>query len=120
MKKKHIATILLLCLACGQTMVFAANTTTGSTGIVIDGDNNTVSSSNSVTLGNEISSRGGANVAIGYKSKAGNQEKPLDPNNANGATAVGTGSQATNYRATALGDYTVASGSDSLGLGTTA
>lgn len=120
MKKKHIATILLLCLACGQTMVFAANTTTGSTGIVIDGDKNTVSSSNSVTFGNEISSLGGANVAIGYRSKAGNQENPKGPNNANGATAVGTGSQATNYRATALGDYTVASGKDSLGLGTTA
>lgn len=120
MKKKHIATILLLCLACGQTMVFAANTTTGSAGIVIDGDNNTVSSSNSVMLGNDISSLGGANVVIGYQSRAGNQEKPLDPNNANGATAVGTGSQAVNYRATALGDYTVASGTDSLGLGTTA
>lgn len=120
MKKKHIATILLLCLACGQTMVFAANTTTGSTGIVIDGDNNTVSSSNSVTFGNEISSLGGANVAIGYRSKAGNQDNPKGPNNANGATAVGTGSQAINYRAMALGDYTVASGEDSLGLGTTA
>lgn len=120
MKKKHIATILLLYLACGQTMVFAANTTTGSTGIVIDGDKNTVSSSNSVTFGNEISSLGGANVAIGYRSKAGNQENPKGPNNANGATAVGTGSQAVNYRATALGDYTVASGEDSLGLGTTA
>lgn len=119
-EKKHIATILLLYLACGQTMVFAANTTTGSTGIVIDGDNNTVSSSNSVTFGNEISSLGGANVAIGYRSKAGNQENPKGPNNANGATAVGTGSQAVNYRATALGDYTVASGEDSLGLGTTA
>ena len=117
MKKKHIATILLLCLACGQTTVFAAE---GSTGIVIEGDNNTVSSSNSVTLGNNISSLGGANVAIGYNSKAGNQENPKGPNNANGATAVGTGSQATNYRATALGDYTVASGEDSLGLGTTA
>lgn len=117
MKKKHIATILLLCLACGQTTVFAAE---GSTGIVIEGDNNTVSSSNSVTLGNNISSLGGANVAIGYNSKAGNQENPKGPNNANGATAVGTGSQATNYRATALGDYTVASGKDSLGLGTTA
>lgn len=117
MKKKHIATILLLCLACGQTTVFAAE---GSTGIVIEGDNNTVSSSNSVTLGNNISSLGGANVAIGYNSKAGNQENPKGPNNANGATAVGTGSQATNYRAAALGDYTVASGEDSLGLGTTA
>lgn len=120
MKKKHIATILLLCLACGQTTVFAASRTEGSTGIVIYGDNNTVSSSNSVTLGNNISSLGGANVAIGYNSKAGNQEHPLGPNNANGATAVGTGSQAVNYRATALGDYTVASGADSLGLGTTA
>lgn len=119
-EKKHIATILLLCLACGQTTVFAASRTEGSTGIVIYGDNNTVSSSNSVTLGNNISSLGGANVAIGYNSKAGNQEHPLGPNNANGATAVGTGSQAVNYRATALGDYTVASGADSLGLGTTA
>lgn len=119
MKKKHIATILLLYLAYGQAMVFAANNTTGY-GIVIDGDNNTVSSSNSVTLGNEIKSLGGANVAIGYQSRAGNQEKPLDPNNANGATAVGTGSQAINYRATALGDYTVASGTDSIGIGTTA
>lgn len=120
MKKKHIAIILLLCLACGQTTVFAANQTGVSTGIVIDGDNNTVSSSNSVTIGNKISSLGGANVAIGYKSKAGNQDNPKGPNNANGATAVGTGSQAVNYRATALGDYTVASGLDSLGLGTTA
>lgn len=101
-------------------MVFAANQTDGSVGIVIDGDNNTVSSSNSVTLGNDISSLGGANVAIGYESKAGNQENPLGPNNANGATAVGTGSQAINYRATALGDYTVASGEDSIGIGTTA
>lgn len=120
MKKKYIATILSLYLACGQTMVFAANQTDGSVGIVIDGDNNTVSSSNSVTLGNDISSLGGANVAIGYESKAGNQENPLGPNNANGATAVGTGSQAINYRATALGDYTVASGEDSIGIGTTA
>lgn len=119
-EKKHIATILLLCLACGQTMVFAANTTTGSAGIVIDGDNNTVSSSNSVTFGNEIRSLGGANVAIGYQSKAGNQKNPKGPNDANGATAIGTRSQAVNYRATALGDYTVASGTDSIGIGTTA
>ena len=96
------------------------NKVTDSLGVVIDGNNNTVSSSNSVTLGNDISSLGGANVAIGYKSKAGNQENPLDPNNANGATAVGTGSQAVNYRAAAFGDYTVASGTDSIGLGTTA
>ncbi|MGN0947166.1 MAG: YadA-like family protein [Megasphaera sp.] len=111
-------------LACGPTMVFAANNTTndttGSFGIVIDGDNNTVHSSNSITLGNHISSLGGANVAIGYNSKAGSQKNPLDPNNANGATAVGTGSQAVNYRAAAFGDYTVASGTDSIGLGTTA
>ena len=115
-------------LACGPTMVFAANNTTnnttndttGSFGIVIDGDNNTVHSSNSITLGNHISSLGGANVAIGYYSKAGSQKNPLDPNNANGATAVGTGSQAINYRAAAFGDYTVASGTDSIGLGTTA
>lgn len=120
MKKKYIATILSLYLACGQTMVFAANQTDGSVGIVIDGDNNTVSSSNSVTLGNKISSLGGANVAIGYNSQAGNQDKPLDLNNADGATAVGTGSQAVNYRATALGDRTVASGVDSIGIGTEA
>lgn len=121
-KGKYIATILSLYFAYAPAMVFAANnnTTTDSVGIVIDGDNNTVSSSNSVTLGNDISSRGGANVAIGYKSKAGHQEKPLGPNNANGATAVGTGSQAVNYRATALGDYTVASGTDAIGIGTTA
>lgn len=119
-KEKYIATILSLYFAYAPAMVFAANTTTGSVGIVIDGENNTVSSSNSVTLGNDISSRGGANVAIGYKSKAGHQEKPLGPNNANGATAVGTGSQAVNYRATALGDYTVASGTDAIGIGTTA
>lgn len=118
-KKTYIAIILSLSLMYGQAMVFAANTTTG-VGIVIQGDNNTVSSSNSITLGNNISSLGGANVAIGYESKAGNQEKPLEPYNANGATAVGTGSQATNYRAAAFGDYTVASGTDSLGLGTTA
>lgn len=119
---KYIATILSLYFAYAPAMVFAAdnNTTTGSVGIVIDGDNNTVSSSNSVTLGNHISSRGGANVAIGYGSKAGHQEKPLGPNDANGATAVGTGSQAVNYRATALGDYTVASGTDAIGIGTTA
>lgn len=119
-KRTYLAIIALLSLMYGQAMVFAANNTTGSAGIVIKGDNNTVSSSNSITLGNEISSLGGANVAIGYKSKAGNQEHPLGPNQANGATAVGTGAQATNYRATALGDYTVASGKDSLGLGTTA
>lgn len=121
-KGKYIATILSLYFAYAPAMVFAANnnTTTGSVGIVIDGDNNTVSSSNSVTLGNHISSRGGANVAIGYGSKAGHQEKPLGPNDANGATAVGTGSQAVNYRATALGDYTVASGTDAIGIGTTA
>lgn len=111
-------------LACGQTMVFAANNTTnnttGSLGIVIDGDNNTVHSSNSITLGNGISSLGGANVAIGYQSKAGNQENPIGPNHANGATAVGTGSQAVNYRAAAFGDYTVASGTDSIGIGTKA
>ena len=88
---KYIATILSLYFAYAPAMVFADNTTTGSVGIVIDGDNNTVSSSNSVTLGNHISSRGGANVAIGYGSKAGHQEKPLGPNDANGATAVGTG-----------------------------
>ena len=119
-KRTYLAIIALLSLMYGQAMVFAANNTTGSAGIVIKGDNNTVSSSNSITLGNEISSLGGANVAIGYQSKAGNQGHPLDPNNANGATAVGTGAQATNYRATALGDYTIASGTDSLGLGTTA
>lgn len=119
-KRTYLAIIASLSLMYGQAMVFAANNTTGSVGIVIEGDNNTVSSSNSITLGNEISSLGGANVAIGYKSKAGNQEHPLGPNNANGATAVGTGAQATNYRATALGDFTVASGTDSLGLGTTA
>lgn len=119
-KRTHLAIIASLSLMYGQAMVFAANNTTGSVGIVIKGDNNTVPGSDSITLGNEISSLGGANVAIGYKSKAGNQEHPLGPNNANGATAVGTGSQATNYRATALGDYTVASGTDSLGLGTTA
>lgn len=119
-KRTYLAIIALLSLMYGQAMVFAANNTTGSAGIVIKGDNNTVSSSNSITLGNGISSLGGANVAIGYKSKAGNQEYPLGPNQANGATAVGTGAQATNYRATALGDYTVASGKDSLGLGTTA
>ena len=119
-KGTYLAIIASLSLMYGQAMVFAANNTTGSVGIVIKGDNNTVSSSNSITLGNEISSLGGANVAIGYKSKAGNQEHPLGPNQANGATAVGMGAQATNYRATALGDYTVASGKDSLGLGTTA
>lgn len=111
-------------LACGQTMVFAANNTTnnttGSLGIVLDGDNNTVHSSNSITLGNRISSLGGANVAIGYQSKAGNQKNPMGPNLANGATAVGTGSQAVNYRAAAFGDCTVASGTDSIGIGTTA
>lgn len=123
-KRTYLAIIASLSLMCGQAMVFAAdnttNNTTGSVGIVIEGDNNNVSSSNSITLGNYISSFGGANVAIGYQSKAGNQEHLLDPNNANGATAVGTGSQAVNYRATALGDFTVASGTDSLGLGTTA
>lgn len=120
MKKRYIATILLLYLVYGQAMVFAANNNTTGYGIVIDGDNNTVSSSNSVTLGNEISSLGGANVAIGYKSKAGNQANQKGPNDANGATAVGTESQAVNYRATALGDLTVASGVDSIGLGTVA
>ena len=123
-KRTYLAIIASLSLMYGQAMVFAVdnttNNTTGSVGIVIKGDNNTVSSSNSITLGNNISSLGGANVAIGYQSKAGNQEHPKGPNDANGATAVGTGSQATNYRATALGDFTVASGTDSLGLGTTA
>lgn len=119
-KRTYLAIIASLSLMCGQAMVFAANNTAGSVDIVIDGKNNTVSSSNSITLGNEISSLGGANVAIGYRSKAGSQENPKGPNNANGATAVGTGSQATNYRATALGDYTIASGTDSLGLGTKA
>ena len=123
-KRTYLAIIASLSLMYGQAMVFAAdnttNNTTGSVGIVIKGDNNTVSSSNSITLGNNISSLGGANVAIGYNSKAGSQENPKGPNDANGATAVGTGSQATNYRATALGDYTIASGTDSLGLGTTA
>ena len=123
-KRTYLAIIASLSLMYGQAMVFAAdnttNNTTGSVGIVIEGDNNTVSSSNSITLGNYISSFGGANVAIGYNSKAGSQKKPKGPNEANGATAVGTGSQAVNYRATALGDYTVASGTDSLGLGTTA
>lgn len=121
-KKTYLAIIFSLSLMYGQAMVFAANNnnTTGSVGFVIEGNNNTVSSSNSVTFGNYISSFGGANVAIGYQSKAGSQENPKGPNNANGATAVGTGAQATNYRATALGDYTIASGTDSLGLGTTA
>ena len=123
-KRTYLAIIASLSLMYGQAMVFAAdnttNNTTGSVGIVIEGDNNTVSSSNSITLGNYISSLGGANVAIGYQSKAGNQEHPKGPNDAIGATAVGTGAQATNYRATALGDYTIASGTDSLGLGTTA
>ena len=119
-KRTYLAIIASLSLMYGQAMVFAANNTTDSVGFVIEGENNTVSSSNSITLGNHISSLGGANVAIGYQSKAGNQEHPKGPNNANGATAVGTGAQATNYRATALGDYTIASGTDSLGLGTTA
>ena len=121
-KKVSIAAILAAGMLSGFSPMVsgAANITDGSSGIVIYGDNNTVSSSNSVTLGNEISSLGGANVAIGYGSKAGNQDNPKGPNDANGATAVGTGSQATNYRATALGDFTVASGTDSLGLGTTA
>ncbi|WP_299414462.1 hypothetical protein [uncultured Dialister sp.] len=121
-KRTYLAIIASLSLMYGQAMVFAANNnnTTDSVGFVIEGDNNTVSSSNSVTFGNYISSFGGANVAIGYRSKAGSQENPKGPNNANGATAVGTGSQATNYRATALGDFTVASGTDSLGLGVTA
>lgn len=121
-KKVSIAAILAAGMLSGFSPMVssAANNTGDSIGIVIAGDGNTVSSSNSVTLGNGISSLGGANVAIGFGSKAGDQEKPLGPHNANGATAVGTGSQATNYRATALGDYTVASGTDSLGLGTTA
>lgn len=121
-KRTYLAIIASLSLMYGQAMVFAANNnnTTDSVGFVIEGDNNTVSSSNSITLGNYIRSFGGANVAIGYQSKAGNQEHPKGPNDANGATAVGTGSQATNYRATALGDYTIASGTDSLGLGTKA
>ena len=121
-KKVSIAAILTAGMLSGFSPMVsgAANTTGGSSDIVIYGDKNTVSSSNSVTLGNGISSFGGANVAIGFQSKAGNQANPKGPNAANGATAVGTGSQATNYRATALGDYTVASGTDSLGLGTTA
>lgn len=120
-KRTYLAIIASLSLMYGQAMVFAANNnTTDSVGFVIEGDNNTVSSSNSITLGNYIRSFGGANVAIGYQSKAGNQDYPKGPNDANGATAVGTGAQATNYRATALGDYTIASGTDSLGLGTTA
>lgn len=121
-KKVSIAAILAAGMLSGFSPMVssAANNTGDSIGIVIDGDENTVSSSNSVTLGNRISSLGGANVAIGFGSKAGDQEKPLDSHNANGATAVGTGSQATNYRATALGDLTVASGVDSIGLGTVA
>lgn len=121
-KKVSIAAILAAGMLSGFSPMVssAANHTGDSIGIVIDGDENTVSSSNSVTLGNRISSLGGANVAIGFGSKAGDQEKPLDPHNANGATAVGTGSQATNYRATALGDLTVASGVDFIGLGTVA
>lgn len=121
-KKVSIAAILAAGMLSGFSPMVssAANNTGDSIGIVIDGDGNIVSSSNSVTLGNEIRSLGGANVAIGFGSKAGNQEKPLGPHNANGATAVGTGSQATNYRATALGDLTVASGVDSIGLGTVA
>ena len=121
-KKVSIAAILAAGMLSGFSPMVsgAANITDGSIGFVINGDNNTVSSSNSVTLGNGISSFGGVNVAIGFQSKAGNQDNKKGPNAANGATAVGTGSQATNYRATALGDYTVASGTDSLGLGTTA
>lgn len=121
-KKVSIAAILAAGMLSGFSPMVssAANNTGDSIGIVIGGDGNTVSSSNSVTLGNGISSLGGANVAIGFGSKAGDQEKPLGPHNANGATAVGTGSQATNYRATALGDLTVASGVDSIGLGTVA
>lgn len=121
-KKVSIAAILAAGMLSGFSPMVssAANNTGDSIGTVIAGDGNTVSSSNSVTLGNGISSLGGANVAIGFGSKAGDQEKPLGPHNANGATAVGTGSQATNYRATALGDLTVASGVDSIGLGTVA
>ena len=121
-KKVSIAAILAAGMLSGFSPMVsgAANNTEGSIGFVINGDKNTVSSSNSVTLGNEISSFGGTNVAIGFQSKAGNQVKPKGPNAANSATAVGTGSQATNYRATALGNYTVASGTDSLGLGTVA
>lgn len=121
-KKVSIAAILAAGMLSGFSPMVssAANNTGDSIGTVIAGDGNTVFSSNSVTLGNGISSLGGANVAIGFGSKAGDQEKPLDSHNANGATAVGTGSQATNYRATALGDLTVASGVDSIGLGTVA
>lgn len=44
----------------------------------------------------------------------------MDPNHANGAIAVGTGSQAVSYRATALGDYKAVSGTDSIGIGSRA
>ena len=120
-KKVSIAAILAAGMLSGfSPMVSGAANSTDGIGIVIAGDGNTVSSSHSVTLGHGISSLGDVNVAIGYGSKAGKQDNPKGPDAANGATAVGTGSQATNYRATALGDYTVASGTDSLGLGTTA
>ena len=120
-KKVSIAAILAAGMLSGfSPMVSGAANMTNGIGIVIAGDENTVSSSNSVTLGNKISSLGGANVAIGFQSQAGKQDQPKGPTEANGATAVGTGSQATNYIATALGDYTVASGSASLGLGAVA
>lgn len=68
-KKVSIAAILAAGMLSGfSPMVSGAANMTNGIGIVIAGDENTVSSSNSVTLGNKISSLGGANVAIGFQS----------------------------------------------------
>ncbi len=103
----------------GINMVGDRNNVTGD-GAAVMGNDNIVSSMNSVTIGNGASSLGGANVAIGLNSKAGDQEHPLVPEGANGATAVGTGAEATAYRAVAVGDLAKATNVDAIAMGTVA
>lgn len=141
MKKQTYAAILLsLSLSIGTyattyaSVAFGSNNRVNGTGINIIGDRNNVtgdgaavmgnenivSSMNSVTIGNGASSLGGANVAIGLGSKAGDQQHPLAPEGANGATAVGTGAEATAYRAVAVGDLAKATNVDAIAMGTVA
>lgn len=139
-KRTYMAILLSLAVSLGGSAIADASVTQGSNnrvngtdinivgdrnnvtgnGAAVIGNDNTVSSMNSVTIGNGASSLGGANVAIGLGSKAGDQQHPFAPEGANGATAVGTGAEATAYRAVAVGDLAKATKVDAIAMGTVA
>lgn len=139
-KRTYMAILLSVAVSLGGSAIADASVTQGSNnrvngtdinivgdrnnvtgnGAAVMGNDNTVSSMNSVTIGNGASSLGGANVAIGLGSKAGDQQHPYAPEAANGATAVGTGAEATAYRAVAVGDLAKATNVDAIAMGTVA